>query len=151
MPKVFPELKSSPIIKRYEGNPILSMKDIPYDATCIFNAGITKYNGKYVMVFRNDVRTHGYGTMPLSRIDLGLATSDDGIHWTFSDKPFIPQSAIETDYEVDEGMRQNVIFPGGMILEDNGEVEIYYGASDTVECLATANVDDLINLCIDEK
>ena len=97
MPKVFPELKSSPVIKRYEGNPILSMKDIPYEATCIYNAGITKYNGKYVMVFRNDVRTYGYGTMPLSRIDLGLATSDDGIHWNVSDKPFIPQSAIETD------------------------------------------------------
>lgn len=53
------------------------MKDIPYEATCIYNAGITKYQGKYVMVFRNDVRTYGYGTMPLSRIDLGLATSDD--------------------------------------------------------------------------
>jgi len=30
----------------------------------------------------------------------------------------------------------------------NGEVKIYYGASDTVECLATANVDELIELCI---
>ena len=34
MPKVFPELKSSPVIKRYDGNPVLSMKDIPYEATC---------------------------------------------------------------------------------------------------------------------
>lgn len=33
------------------------------------------------MVFRNDVRTHGYGTMPLKCINLGLATSDDGIPW----------------------------------------------------------------------
>ena len=59
--------------------------------------------------------------------------------------------APETDYEVDEGLRQNVIFLGGMILEDNGEVKIYYGASDTVECLATADVNDLINLCTQEK
>ena len=49
------------------------------------------------------------------------------------------------------GFRQNVIFPGGMILEDNGEVKIYYGASDTVECLATANIDDLLKLCVDKK
>jgi len=40
--------------------------------------------------------------------------------------------------------RNMVLFPGGMILEDSGEVKIYYGASDTVECLATAQVDDLI-------
>jgi beta-1,4-mannooligosaccharide/beta-1,4-mannosyl-N-acetylglucosamine phosphorylase len=38
-------------------------------------------------------------------------------------------------------------FPGGMLLEDDGEVKIYYGAADTVECLATAHVDDLIALC----
>ncbi|MBR0056456.1 MAG: hypothetical protein IJP66_03930, partial [Kiritimatiellae bacterium] len=36
------------------------------------------------------------------------------------------------------------IFPGGMILEDDGEVKIYYGAADTVECLATAHVEDLL-------
>ena len=65
-----------------------------------------------------------------------------------SNKPLI---APETDYEVNVGFRQNVIFPGGMILEDNGEVKIYYGASDTVECLATADVNDLIRLCSDKK
>ncbi len=333
MPKVFPELKTSPIITRYENNPILAMKDIPYEATCIYNAGIAKYEGKYVMVFRNDVRS-AYGEMPLKGIDLGLATSDDGVHWDVKDKPFIrnsdvadgeierfydprltvidgelymcfaidtkhglrggmakihdldkieiltmtvpdnrnmvlfpekiggmytrlerpmpvysrgkdrfdlwmssspdlefwgrsklvlgvedvpfandkvgpaappvktekgwlttfhavdidttrgkngweekwqkrytagimlldledpskiigmskePLIAPETDYEVDEGLRQNVIFPGGMILEDSGEVKIYYGASDTVECLATADVNDLLKLCIDKK
>jgi beta-1,4-mannooligosaccharide/beta-1,4-mannosyl-N-acetylglucosamine phosphorylase len=34
-----------------------------------------------------------------------------------------------------------------MVLEDDGEVKIYYGAADTVEALATAHVDDLIALC----
>ncbi len=62
-----------------------------------------------------------------------------------SKKPLI---APETVYETEEGYRTNVIFPGGMILEDNGEVKIYYGASDTVECLAIASVEDLISLCI---
>ncbi len=54
----------------------------------------------------------------------------------------------ETGYEL-EGYRGGVIFPGGMILEDSGEVKIYYGAADTVECLATADVNDLIKLCIE--
>ena len=39
-----------------------------------------------------------------------------------------------------------VVFPGGMILEDSGEVKIYYGSADTVECLATAQLDDLLSL-----
>ena len=51
-------------------------------------------------------------------------------------------------YEFDGGFRTDVIFPGGMILEDDGEVKIYYGAADTVECVATANVNDLIDLCL---
>ena len=58
-----------------------------------------------------------------------------------------PLIASELPYETDEGFRQNVIFPGGMILEDDGEVKLYYGASDTYECLATANVNDLIDYC----
>ncbi|MBQ7900609.1 MAG: glycoside hydrolase family 130 protein [Clostridia bacterium] len=62
-----------------------------------------------------------------------------------------PLIAPELPFETDEGFRRNVIFPGGMILEDNGEVKIYYGSSDTVECVATANVDDLIALCTEEK
>ena len=62
------------------------------------------------------------------------------------DKPLL---APDRPYETDEGFRQNVIFPGALILEDDGEVKIYYGAADTVECLATANVDDLIKLCLE--
>lgn len=62
-----------------------------------------------------------------------------------------PLIAPELPYETDEGFRQNVIFPGGMILEDDGQVKIYYGASDTVECVATADVDDLIALCCEER
>lgn len=321
-----PILKSSPVIKRYENNPVLSYKDVPYNAALIFNAGVAKYQGKYVMVFRND-----YGSVEERRLDgtnLGLAFSDDGIHWEVQDKPCFdlkdeeilraydprltvmdgkvymcfavdtrhgirggiavtedfekfeiismtvpdnrnmvlfpekiggkyvrlerpfpvygrggkdrfdiwisdspdlvywgnsklllgvenvpyandkigpgappvktekgwlttfhavdldpsrgkngwesawkkrycagimlleledpskviglckdPLIAPETDYETVDGFRTNVIFPGGMILEDDGEVKIYYGAADTVECLATAYVDDLIKLC----
>lgn len=59
-----------------------------------------------------------------------------------------PLLAPEVSYETEGGFRNDVIFPGGMILEDDGEVKIYYGAADTVECLATAHVDDLVRLCL---
>jgi len=319
------DLKSSPVIKRYEGNPVLSAKDIPYPATLVFNAGVTKFNGKYVMVFRND---YGFTREKKTHdTNMGFATSDDGIHWTAADEPcFVmrteeirraydprltvidgrcymcfaidtrhgirggiavtddfeefevlsmstpdnrnmvifpekldgkflrlerpfpiygrgareafdmwfsdspdckywgneqlvlgseqvpfanrkigpaappiktdkgwltlihavdveegrelkswhgnwtkryttglllldleepwkvigmmkePLMVPETDYELD-GFRGSVIFTGGMILEDDGEVKIYYGAADTVEALATAHVDDLLSLC----
>lgn len=53
----------------------------------------------------------------------------------------------EAPYEK-QGFRSHVIFPGGLILEDSGEVKIYYGSSDTVEALATAHIDDLLALCL---
>ena len=57
-----------------------------------------------------------------------------------------PLIAPDLPVETDEGFRQNVIFPCGMLLEDDGEVKIYYGASDTCVCLATADVNDLLKL-----
>lgn len=61
-----------------------------------------------------------------------------------SRKPLI---APEMEYEL-RGFRGSAIFPGGMILEESGEVKIYYGAADTVECLATAEVGELIDACL---
>ena len=42
------------MIKRYEDNPVLSPEDVPYECSLAFNAGVTKFKGKYVMVFRCD-------------------------------------------------------------------------------------------------
>ncbi len=61
-----------------------------------------------------------------------------------------PIIECDRDFELKDGFRQYAIFPGGMILEDSGEVKIYYGASDTVECMASADVNDLIKLCLGE-
>jgi len=84
------EFKEIGIVKRYEGNPILSKKDVPYPAELIFNAGITKFNGRYVMCFRNDYgvneeqfRAGNYGL----RTNIGFADSADGIHWNVKDRP----------------------------------------------------------------
>ena len=320
-------LKSSPVIRRYSANPILSAEEVPYPSALIFNAGVTKFRSRYVMVFRND-----YGSLEeqcLEGTNLGLAYSEDGIAWevqptpcfewadeenlraydprltviedrcymcfavdtrhgvrggiavtddfeTFEilsmsapdnrnmvlfpekihdrfvrlERPFpvysrgnrerfdiwIPDSpdleywghadlllavedvpfantklgpaappvktpkgwltpfhavdfdpsrgkngweeswkkrytagmmlldldnprhiiglykeplmAPEAPYEVGGGFRNHAIFPCGMILEDTGEVKIYYGAADIVTCLATADVHDLLDLCI---
>ena len=321
-------LRSASVIKRLPENPVLSASEIPYPATLIFNAGVARYEGRYVMLFRND-----YGGAPGSSqfagTNIGVAFSDDGIHWAprpepwiewndneiqraydpritvidgrcyfclavdtrhgirgaiavtddfdqwevlslsapdnrnmvlfpekiggkfmrlerpfpiygrgapenfdlwFSDSPDCvywgntqlvlgseqvrwanakigpgappvktsegwltvfhavnidrsrelpawhpnwhktytiglmlldlerpwvvrgmhkePLMVPEAPYEL-EGFRGYALFPGGMILEDDGEVKIYYGAADTVECLATARVDDLVALCLD--
>jgi len=77
-------LKSSSVIKRCESNPILTYKDVPYKSALVFNAGITKYNGKYVMIFRND-----YGSFEeqiLEGTNLGIAFSDDGIKWNVQNR-----------------------------------------------------------------
>ncbi len=329
-----PILTSSPVIKRYEGGPILTKNDIPYKADLIFNAGVAKYQGKYIMIFRNDYGWNGNGGF--EGTNLGLATSDDGIKWSVAKKPFftkemikdpeiyrfydprlsvidgelyicfaidtrhgvrggigkintedyslevislttpdnrnlvlfpekidgkfvrlerpftvygrggrdrfdiwiskspdlkywgenelllgvedvpyandkigpaappvktekgwltlfhavdidhtrgkngwesfwkkrytagialldldnpskvvgmskLPLIAPEEDYEAKEGFRQKVIFPGALIAEDDGTVKIYYGAADTVECLATAKLSDLIALCSEKR
>ena len=59
-----------------------------------------------------------------------------------------PLLAPEATYETQYGFRTNVIFPTAAILEKDGTVKIYYGASDTVVALATANVKDLIQACL---
>ena len=48
-----PKLCSAECITKIE-KPVLTKDDIPYEASLIFNAGVAKYNGRYVMVFRND-------------------------------------------------------------------------------------------------
>ena len=82
--QVIGNLKSSRVIHRHPANPILSSKDIPFPSTLVFNAGVTKFNGKYVMIFRND-----YGDIEKKKLDgtnLGLAFSKDGLNWQVQPK-----------------------------------------------------------------
>lgn len=60
-----------------------------------------------------------------------------------ADKPLL---VPEEKYEL-EGFRGGVIFPGGLVVEPDGSCKIYYGAADTVECLAEAKLDDLADFC----
>jgi len=54
--------------------------------------------------------------------------------------------APKTSYEKHDN-RNEVIFPGRMILEDTSGVKISCGAADTMVALATAHADDLLALC----
>jgi predicted GH43/DUF377 family glycosyl hydrolase len=51
-----------------------------------------------------------------------------------------------TDYEL-TGLTYAVVFTCGAVVEDDSEVKIYYGGADTVQCLATAKLDDLVDAC----
>ncbi len=42
----------------------------------------------------------------------------------------------------------NVAFACGSVVEDSGEIKVYYGAADTCICVATANFDDLVNTAL---
>jgi predicted GH43/DUF377 family glycosyl hydrolase len=42
----------------------------------------------------------------------------------------------------------NVVFPCGVILEEDGTIRMYYGVADTAIALATAKVDDVVKLCL---
>ncbi len=57
--------------------------------------------------------------------------------------------APEETYEL-IGQTPSVVFTNAAILEDDGTVKIYYGAADTVQCLAFADVNELIDSCTRE-
>jgi len=59
----------------------------------------------------------------------------------------IPILSPREDYER-VGDINNVVFSCGAILEDDGEVKVYYGAADTCICVATAHVNTIIDSCI---
>ena len=82
-----------PVVKRHEGNPVLTPADIPYPVETVHNAGVTKHDGKYLMLFRSH-RANG-------RCILGLAESDDGFRFTVRPQPFIVPATegIFAEYE----------------------------------------------------
>jgi len=40
-----------------------------------------------------------------------------------------------------------VVFTCGAVVEDDGEVKLYYGGADTVQCVATTSLERLIEAC----
>jgi len=52
----------------------------------------------------------------------------------------------EEQYEL-VGQTPSVVFTCGAVAEDNGEIKLYYGGADTVQCVATTSVEWLIEAC----
>lgn len=101
------EITSSPVVRRHPANPVLTAEQVPYPATLVFNAGVTRFGGRYVCVFRNDYRDPDDPQRPAgtnrgperdaSRLgtSLGLAYSDDGVEWTVTDEPCFAMASDE--------------------------------------------------------
>ena len=83
-------IKSLVCVKRYSDNPVLTNKDVPYDSTLVFNAGVIKWGNGYAVVFRNDYGGSIEGFLAGRRFkgtNIGLAFSDDGLHWKVEREP----------------------------------------------------------------
>ncbi len=52
----------------------------------------------------------------------------------------------EEQYEL-VGQTPSVVFTSGAVVEDNGEIKLYYGGADTVQCVATTSITRLIDAC----
>lgn len=80
---------------RYSSNPVLSASDVPYPSSLTFNAGVVRYAGRYLMIFRND---HGHdGKGGFEGTNIGLATSVDGIKWTVDPKPILCEEMVRRE------------------------------------------------------
>jgi len=75
---------NSPLVTRYEGNPILTKHDIPYPVETVHNAGAIKFEGRYILLFRSHLHN--------GRSIIGIAWSDDGYDFNADSKPFMVPS-----------------------------------------------------------
>ena len=82
MPAVLPTLTTHPCIQKRPA-PILTSADLPYASSLVFNAGVIKYRGEYVMIFRNDYGTdqRAYETenKRFAGTGVGIARSKNGV------------------------------------------------------------------------
>ncbi|MFO8236428.1 MAG: glycoside hydrolase family 130 protein [Bacteroidales bacterium] len=69
------------LIKRHKHNPILTKEDIPYPVSTVYNAGVIKHNGSYIMLFRSNIQN--------GRSIIGMAESEDGFNFMPHKEPFI--------------------------------------------------------------
>ncbi|HQH11577.1 MAG TPA: glycosidase, partial [Candidatus Sumerlaeota bacterium] len=69
----------SELLKRYPGNPILTYKDLPFNANAVYNCGAVKFGDEYILVPRvEDGRRDN---------KLHIARSNNGIHFRIEPEP----------------------------------------------------------------
>ena len=74
----------NPVVKRYEGNPILTKRDVPYPVETVHNAAAVKDKNRYILLFRSHKRN--------GRSIIGIADSADGFHFEVRPEPFMVPS-----------------------------------------------------------
>ncbi len=104
-----------PVVRRYEKNPILTRDDVPYPVETAHNAGMVKYGGKYVMLFRSHRRN--------GRSIIGLAESVDGFDFTVRPEPFLVPATAGAFAEYEEFGVEDC-----RICEIDGEYLLTYSA-----------------------
>ena len=67
------------ILHRFEGNPIITLEDIPFKCNAVFNGAVVKKGDQYYHLLRVEDQ-QGYSVFALAR-------SKDGLHFTVEDKP----------------------------------------------------------------
>jgi predicted GH43/DUF377 family glycosyl hydrolase len=83
----------NPIVKRHEGNPVLTKEHVPYSVETVHNAGAVKTGDEYVLLFRSHLRN--------GRSILGIARSKDGFKFGVDNHPFLvpSENGVFKEYE----------------------------------------------------
>lgn len=75
------------VIHRWEGNPLITLEDIPFQCNTVFNAACVKRDREYILLLRvEDLE---------GRSVLALARSEDGFHFNLADEPVMTPSSEE--------------------------------------------------------
>ena len=83
-----------PIVTRYKKNPILTKDDVPYQVATVHNAGMVKFNNKYIMLFRSHLHN--------GRSVIGIAESENGYDFKVGAEPFLTPSVDSLFGEYEE-------------------------------------------------
>jgi len=84
-----PRKKQHDIIHRWEGNPAITMEDLPFKASDICNAGAVKINNIYLLLVTIETLR--------GRKKMHIARSEDGQYFDVDAKPFIER--VDKQYE----------------------------------------------------
>lgn len=94
------------------------------------------------LMLYHGVRSFGTGSI----YKLSVVLLDLEKPWMIKGKSKEPILTPDLDYER-IGDVNNVIFSNGWIVEENGNIKIYYSGADSNICLAETNVEYLLSLC----
>lgn len=73
--------RSLDLLHRWEGNPAITLEDIPYPCNTVFNGCPVMRNGEYLLLMRVE-GLRGYSF-------LALARSEDGLHFDVDERPWM--------------------------------------------------------------